>query len=406
MSIQVEVEWTTPSGKQRNAPMYAVTVRNQYLDATRTFRGTDKSGLERRAGDQLRKWQQQEGRQRAVEAKQDALERAEEEAAELDVEVREKLSAISGLLEATLSVDDRIDWEQLRDRRPPEPFLFSEPTPELPDVTPKVPEVPYASYPKKPWYASFLPWVAENWRQRSSAVEHANQRLHVEYQGRLELEIARCEQLKTDHTRNIASWEARRDEARVHHARECEKFAARQAAHNAKVDQFKTAFEGGHPGAVAEYFRGVFERSDYPECFTVSHSLEFEQTSSHLSVAVDVPSLTRFPEVSGYTFARAKGEAKPVALKKRERAELYERAVAEVVIRTLHELFESDYPGILKGADVSAFDCFVDPATGRQKRTCLMSVSLTRQSFRELDLRRLNAVACVNKFRQVDVSSE
>lgn len=398
MNIHLQTEWSTPAGNTRNVPVYSATVHNTFLGLTRTFRGSDRGHVTGRASAQLQKWADQEGRQRAAAAKQDAIERGEAETASMDADAREAIEAVSKLLEATLAVDDRIDWSELRDVRTADPFLFLEPMPAAPDTRPRQIGVQYGERPAAPWYVSFWPGARATWEARCVAVDAENQRLHEQMQASYQAEVARCESMQAAHDGAIRAWHQRKAAANTKYDADCTAFAEVQREHNAKVERFKYAFEQGAPQAVAEYLRGVFERSDYPSCFTVRHSVEFEPASRHAAVELDVPAQDDFPSVSGYVYARSKREAKATVLKKKEQAELYQSALAQVVLRTLHEIFESDYAAVVREASASAFVTALDRSTGKERKTCLIAISTTREAFLELDLRRVDPVSCAKKF--------
>lgn len=404
MTVEIQIEWYTPAGKVRNVPMYSTTIENRYLRASRTIRGTDHRTVSTKAIAQLEKWAEQEGRQRETAAKQDALERGEAEAAELDAEAREIIESLRALLRATLAVDDRIDWNELRDRREPAPFTFAEAAPVAPNATPQVLTPTFERHPPKPWYASFWPGAESTWHERCAAIDMMNRARAAETEAANHGESLRCAELLAAHAGAVTAWTQRRDAARQLHEAEVARFLDEQRSHNQRVDAFKAAFEKGVPGAVTEYLRGVFERSEYPECFKVTHSVEFA-SNGLASVVVEVPPIADFPTTAGYSFTRSKCEAKPVLLKKREHAELYEQAVAQVVLRTMHEIFEADYVPVVREAEVSAFVSYVDPTTGRDARDCKAAVAATREAFLAFNLERVDPVACVKSLSQSVIMS-
>ena len=273
MKIKTQTEWLTPAGKPRNVPVYSATVRNTFLGVERTFRGSDRAHVTGRASSQLQKWAEQESRQKSAAAKQDALERGEAEAASMDADARETIEAVSSLLQATLAVDDRLDWNELRDARTAAPFSYAEPIPAAPDTKPRQFQVQDCDRPAAPWYVSFWPGARTSWEARCAAVDAENRRLREEIHASQEAELARCERLQAAHDVAIRTWHQRKAAANAKYEAECAALAQAQSEHNGKVDRFKDAFEQGVPQAVTEYLRGVFERSDYPSCFTVQHPL-------------------------------------------------------------------------------------------------------------------------------------
>src|SRR5262245_37542960 len=140
MNVTITTEWRTPAGRMRNVPLYSATVTNAYLRTTRTFRGANMSRVQNQATAQSTKWLEQERRRRKTAAEQNSLARAQAEAIALDEEARELVEALKNILEATLTVDDRIDWDSFRDTRSAPVFSFEEMAPVMPDATPK--EIP------------------------------------------------------------------------------------------------------------------------------------------------------------------------------------------------------------------------------------------------------------------------
>ena len=68
------------------------------------------------------------------------------------------------------------------------------------------------------------------------------------------------------------------------------------------------------------------------------------------------------------------------------------------MLRTLHEVFEGDYAGVCGAAVVNGWVQGVDPATGKDFRSCIASCEAEREGFSEIDLGRVEPEAC---FRQL-----
>ncbi len=144
-------EWFTPAGRPRSAPVYQVQIGNAYLGKERLIKDKDLSSAHRKAVDQLSKWDEQELKARIAEAKRDAKETARADAEAKDEAAKEQIGALLGILAATLDVDDRIDWDELLDKR--EFPAFSHPT-----QRPAEPEsLPPASLPPKPFWSWLIP---------------------------------------------------------------------------------------------------------------------------------------------------------------------------------------------------------------------------------------------------------
>src|SRR4051794_21203895 len=100
---------------------YQVTVRHEALGKYRVIRGTERHLVEAAASAQTRTWNVQYAKKLEVaerhqerETRRRELEDSLREADERTREAQTALEEIRGMLAATLRVDDRVDWEKLK----------------------------------------------------------------------------------------------------------------------------------------------------------------------------------------------------------------------------------------------------------------------------------------------------
>jgi restriction system protein len=168
--------------------------------------------------------------------------------------------------------------------------------------------------------------------------------------------------------------------------------AARQ---NAEIDSFRTEFEAGDPDAIVSYFDMVLQRSSYPDEFPRHFRLAYVPESTQLVVEYELPSVSVVPSVKTYKYVKAKDEITSTPQPAAHIKALYTSVVAQVTLRTLHELFEADRT---KCIDTLVLNCYVDtldPATGTAIKPVLVTLRTTRDLFGELDLGRVEPLACL-----------
>jgi restriction system protein len=112
---------------------YSVEIRHEGLGKWRVISGTDESIVRAKAQAQIRQWDFQyqtklDKERRLSDRESQRMEEAEkrQEAAERTQEAQQEIEAVKAILRATLEVNDAIDWEQLKDRKP---FPAKEPSP-------------------------------------------------------------------------------------------------------------------------------------------------------------------------------------------------------------------------------------------------------------------------------------
>lgn len=345
-SIDVVEDWLTPAGNQRSVPMFEADVGNSFLGKSRLIKGKDRADVMSRAREQLEKWAEEEIKLRtheAVEARDDLA--------------KEQMRALETILVATLDIHDRLDWEAMLDKRAFMAFSFApQPSPD--------------AFEPKPWYAFLLPFLARRWEARNGEITAQNQRA-------------------------LDAWSTSRASSLAAYERKHAEHEAARRAHNEQVTQARTQYESGNPGSIEEYIAAVFERSHYPDGFFVEHAVAFEPQSKTAVVDLELPPQDSVPDTIGFKFAKARGELVPIELKPKQHDALYDSAVKQCVLRTFHEVFESEYAGHVQACVVNGFVTAVDRATGKEKRTCIISVSAQRSAFDGFDLSRIDPGECI-----------
>jgi restriction system protein len=298
---------------------------------------------------------------------------------ELTIEAGLKLESLGRILTHTLRVDDKIDWETLKDRSKydypkdfPEPKPKSSPT-KLPEyIEPKIgffqlvlgKKAGILAAAQEEHSAATKAWDEEETRRKKS-LSHA-----------------------TD------EWEKRRKAFWETHKTQEDEFKAEQAASHAEVDRLAANVASGDEEAVVEHASLVLERSDYDGLFEKSYLLQYDRSRKLIKLAYDLPSIEVLPSTKSVKFVKISGEIKESFISERERKANFETVAYQVCLRTVHELFEADEVGNIDAVLFNGFVDFIDPATGLQKRSCLLSLLVDRPTFCAIDLARVEPKTC------------
>lgn len=363
--LRVRADWWTPGGRQRSAPVFVVEIGNDHLGKYKEVKGATQDEVLRKAEDQLLKWAQQEARSRIAEAKQDA----KADAAAMTDNVRAEAEALRQILAATIDVDDRIEWEELMDRREMAPL---DPLPPFryPLEEPLQPRrgLWHWLYPPA-WKKRLAAWQDE---LKDWAVHKAEEEANYEERNRKRQE----------------KWE-----------RGKRSFEAERVKHNTKVAAFREAFESGAPEAIEEYVKQVFERSTYPESFFREYEVAFDQAAETLVVDVSLPAQSDLPNVTEYRFDTRTKSVVPVDMRPKDHDALYDEAIKQCVLRTVHEVFESVYVPHVKQVVVNGWVTYLNKATGNDETSCIISLSTGREQFEALNLARIDATECIKALK-------
>ena len=196
------------------------------------------------------------------------------------------------------------------------------------------------------------------------------------------------------HQREEARAKALAD-ARTAHGEELKKRQSEADEWNQQVDQFAADFANGARASITDYFRIALENSDYPEDFPAAMRVAYVADSKQLVVEYECPTLDSVPEDSGYKYVKSKDEnastARPVA----QRRALYASVIAQITLRTLHEVFSAD---VRTYADTIVFNGHVtaiDKGTGQEVHPCVVTVRTSRDVFAKINLAQVDPQACL-----------
>jgi restriction system protein len=314
-------------------------------------------------------------RAQAAEAKERQRLYVESRTADVELrnqELQDDVASLGRLLADTLAVDDFLDFGTLKQAAPLPRFAPGQ------LAIPEKPPDPDSYRPPEPTgLRARLPGAQEKYRAKWE-------------QGRVAYEAA-----VAAHRDREAERQRRLGAARAEHEEKVAEIEARLVEQHAEVEQFKADFHAGKPTAVMQYFALVLEASRYPTAFPQRFRLAFVPESRQLVVEYELPPYDRVPSVAAYTYVKTGDKVNEKMRAVRERQQLYKSVVAQVTVRTIHELFEADRSNLVETVVFNGHVETVNAATGRTERPCLVTVRTTRDAFLDRDFSRVDPEACL-----------
>ena len=298
------------------------------------------------------------------------------DAAAANADVRARLSDLDALLLSTLDVDDHIDLDR-----------FKKPV-EVPAFDPG----PLGRPLPEPSWESYLPPTPRGVgkvlggkilggerlvQQQTAAARHAYQEARARW---VEAETRRLRQL-------AARQQAYEESVRRHQVR--------INAYNAEVDRFANAVADADPASVVEYFAMVLGNSVYPDDFPQHFRLAYLPRQRHLLVEYHLPPVEVIPIVKEYRYDRVRDDVVAVPRDEVEVRRRYTEVIAQVTLRTVHEIVEADRGGLVSRVSFNGIVDTIDRRTGSFVRPCLVSLRTDRDTFDAIKLRRVDPVACL-----------
>lgn len=289
----------------------------------------------------------------------------------MNKELQADTEALENILSATLDIDDYIDLDTLKKTYNPKtfeiPFTLRDTTP-----LPKAPIIEPLSFMQ-----SLIPGAKSRHEEEVNIIRKEHKKKFEKAQQREKERLAHIEELKKNH-----------EATETRHQTEIKE-------HNDEIDTWTQALEAGEPEAIIDYFALVLESSVYPDDFPQHTKLAYVPESKQLVLEYDLPPKDAMPSVKQYKYVKTRDEITSTALPKTQQKKLYNSAIAQITVRTLHEIFEADRKENIETIVFNGHVNTINPATGQPERPCLVTVRTTKDVFENLDLSRVEPIACL-----------
>lgn len=367
---------------------FQVEVRHEGLNKYRMITGTDPYVVEQKAEAQVATWDEQwrKKQERETALRDKAEMRAS--AAEQTAAAQETLRALDEILAFTLTVDDRVDWEALKDR---DPFPTPKPTAPAPSTKPVEPQSSDARFQPA---LGFLDKLIASRRERQTAqARAAYAAARRKWEDAVKEAKRHDERHRQEYESALAEWERERAE----HARA-------QAEKHALIDDRRRMYEARDPGAIIDYCDLVLSNSKYPDFLPQTYELDFIPETGILVVDYVLPAPAAIPRVKDVRYVQSREELAEVNVSQAEANRRYDSLLYQICLRTVHELFEADTADALQAIVFNGWVTSVDSATGKDVTACILSVQAGKQAFAEIDLSRIEPKVCFRSLKGVGSS--
>jgi restriction system protein len=173
---------------------------------------------------------------------------------------------------------------------------------------------------------------------------------------------------------------------------------------NDPIDAFKVAYLSGNKDSIEEYCQMVLNNSSYPGFFPQAFHLKYSEEDRILLLDYDLPDPDSVPKTKTFKYKKTTGEHTEVLLKDKEFLALYDNIVYQVVLRTLHELFEADTGEHVDAIALNAMVTSLNKAKGTYDKKCIASVFVKKTEFCQINLEYVDPKECFRDLKGVGSS--
>lgn len=116
-------------------------------------------------------------------------------------------------------------------------------------------------------------------------------------------------------------------------------------------------------------------------------------------VDLELPDLTAVPEEASFKYNKSTDRIDPVARPIAKRRALYSNLLSQIVLKCVDTVFRGGISGVVDCLTLNGMLETVDPATGQTVRVCLISVRITADVFKSLNLALVQPEQCLRSLK-------
>lgn len=346
---------------------YEEIISNEYLGVTKLVKARTLAELDMKIENQLQAWEKREDKERQRQLFADMKAQAEYDTEQ----ALEEIESYRNMLNHTLTVNDKLQWEELYDREEFKPFVLDE---------------------DEPSFKQF---------ERQFNIPDENKLIELIFPPRKKKRLELIEKAKTRYEIELEQYKIRKENALKEYEKEKELFIKKQNSYNHSIDEFKQKFESGDREAIEEYLSIVLEHSIYPDAISKEFDVQYEQNSETAIVDYNLPNPDDVPKIIEYKFVQSRKETTTKEMKKKEFETYFEDIILQVTLRTVHEIFESVYTNKIQSVVFNGWVQGIDPSTGKDFNSCIISLQVSKGQFEEINLARINPKDCFKNLKGI-----
>ena len=378
-----------------NKMYWEIEISHRGLNKYRQIRGTDKNVVEQKARAQQATWDEMWQKKQAADRKRkDRENKAQEKEAKKQLAITEtdeaenEIKQLEEILLKTLSINDAINWEDLKDKNPfriPKP-----PQPKFREHTTKPSRKDKIYNPELGFFTKLFKSKVEKitlkndelfnqdlekWNKEKSRINSKNNKLQVGYDS------------------DLREWELKKQD-----------YLKKQQQVNVQVEGKKEKYLNLDSGAIYDYCDLVLTNSDYPDYFPQEFNLDYNPENKILVIDYSLPNIESLPTVKEVKYIQSRDEFKKSYISDAVKNKLYDSILYQIALRSIHEIFEAD---IVEGISAIVFNGWVnsiDKGTGNEVNACVLTVQTSKEEFLKINLENVDPKRCFKNLKGVGSS--
>lgn len=170
---------------------------------------------------------------------------------------------------------------------------------------------------------------------------------------------------------------------------------------NNEKEYFKKNYLAKDIKTVEEYCFAVVEKSKYDYPFIRDFTIEYK-TNSILVIDYRLPDICELPKYKECKYVS--NEVRPKEISTTEKNKIYDKLLYDISLRSLYELFRSDYANAINAICFNGWVNTIDKATGNKVNNYVLSIQVSKDEFMKLELANVDSKICFKSLKGISAS--
>jgi len=370
---------------------YSVEMYHKGLNEHKVISAPDMDILQNKANLQAQKWGEVWDKIEEKRKNNETKEASIEKALALTEDAENAIEDIDDLLFFTLSVDDTINWENLKRI---DDFKEKKPTKPI-DIRKK-------DYPIEPqkielFFGVFDKLFKKRKERKINENEVAYKKMINAWENAKHDIDNENDEIRKQNLNNemnwgneVSNWENRKN-----------MFNKEREEFNQRIETMKESYFNQDNESIVEYCDMVLNNSKYPDSFPKNFELEYVQDTKILIVEFQLPSQNCFPTIKEVKYVASRKELKETYISESQQIKMFDDAIYKIALRSLHELFEADKANAIEAISFNGWVRAINKATGKEENNCILSIQVRKSEFIEIDLSNVDPKVCFRNLKGV-----
>ena len=132
--------------------------------------------------------------------------------------------------------------------------------------------------------------------------------------------------------------------------------------------------------------------------------IDYEPETGIVIVDYRLPSINDMPTLKEVKYVASRNSFDEILLKDSAINALYDSVIYQICLRTIHEIYTTDVINAIKSICFNGWVEYVNPATGLDTRACIVSLQITPDEFKKINLLSVEPKACFRSLKGVGSS--